>query len=131
MKQNAILIGMICALLCGSCSGFLEESDLRFLRALTYFHLVMQWGDVPVVTTELKTKEDIRAHTRRDPKGDVYHFIEEDLQAVIASELHGDVFDKNKQNSCPEILLTSPDYRLSHLTKGLFFSFSSARMKLL
>lgn len=48
---------------------------MYFLRALTYFHLVMQFGDVPVVTKELKTKEEIQEHTARDPKSKVYELI--------------------------------------------------------
>jgi hypothetical protein len=63
------------------------KAEMWFLRALTYFHLVVQWGDVPVVTKELKTKEEIWEHTKRDPKAEVYRLIEEDLRAVIGSEL--------------------------------------------
>lgn len=27
------------------------EAEIRFLRALTYFHLVTEWGDVPLILT--------------------------------------------------------------------------------
>jgi hypothetical protein len=61
--------------------------EMRFLRALSYFNLVVQFGDVPIVTRELKTKEEIREHTRRSPKSEVYELIESDLTAVIAGSL--------------------------------------------
>lgn len=63
------------------------KGEMYFLRALTYFHLVMQFGDVPVVTKELKTKEEIQEHTARDPKEDVYSLIFSDLNNVIDSPL--------------------------------------------
>ena len=63
------------------------KAEMQFLRALSYFHLVVQFGDVPVVTKELKTVEEIRAHTKRDPKSEAYNLIEEDLTAVINSSL--------------------------------------------
>lgn len=145
------------------------KGQMYFLRALSYFHLVVQWGDVPIVTKELKTKDEIWAHTKRDPKSEVYNLIENDLKATIESGLpdlqpvsgtgraskaaahallgkvlltkamdidftsekaknlqsakenlvsawslkpfnslsdipYGDIFDKKKQNDCPEIL---------------------------
>ena len=63
------------------------KAEMYFLRALTYFHLVMQFGDVPVVTKELKTKEEIQAHTARDPKSKVYDLIINDLIKVTESPL--------------------------------------------
>ena len=63
------------------------KAEMYFLRALTYFHLVMQFGDVPVVTTELKTKEEIQEHTARDPKSLVYNQIIDDLTKVTESPL--------------------------------------------
>lgn len=63
------------------------RAQMHFLRALSYFHLVLQWGDVPVVTMELKTKDEILAHTKRDPKAEVYALIESDLNTAIESSL--------------------------------------------
>jgi hypothetical protein len=63
------------------------KAEMFFLRALAYFNLVVQWGDVPIVTTELKTLDEIWAHTKRDPKGEVYNLIKSDLSAVISSSL--------------------------------------------
>lgn len=74
--------------------SFKNESDknsikaqMYFLRALSYYHLVVQWGDVPIVTKELKTKDEIWEHTKRDPKADVYSLIESDLKATTESSL--------------------------------------------
>jgi hypothetical protein len=63
------------------------KAEMQFLRALAYFNLVVQWGDVPLVTSELKTLDEIWAHTKRDPKSEVYKLIENDLAAVIGSIL--------------------------------------------
>ena len=60
---------------------------MYFLRGLTYFHLVLQSGDVPIVTKELKTKDEIQKHTARQPKSEVYALIISDLTQVIHSEL--------------------------------------------
>lgn len=63
------------------------KAEMHFLRALSYYHLVIQWGDVPIVTKELKTKDEIWAHTKRDPKAQVYTLIEGDLRFAIESKL--------------------------------------------
>jgi hypothetical protein len=63
------------------------KAEMHFLRALAYFNLVVQWGDVPLVTTELKTLDEIKSHTQRDPKSEVYHLIQSDLTTVINSSL--------------------------------------------
>ena len=47
------------------------EAEIRFLRALTYFHLVTEWGDVPLILTELKTKDEVQANNYRRPKSEV------------------------------------------------------------
>lgn len=62
-------------------------AEMHFLRGLTYAHLVFQFGDVPIVTKPLRTKDEIWAHTKRDPKSEVYELIISDLEAVINSEL--------------------------------------------
>lgn len=63
------------------------KAEMLFLRTLAYFNLVVQWGDAPIVTTELKTLDEIRNHTKRDPKSEVYNLIKNDLTVVIGSSL--------------------------------------------
>lgn len=74
--------------------SFKNESDrnkviaeMHFLRGLTYAHLVFQFGDVPIVTKPLRTKNEIWEHTKRDPKGEVYKLIVSDLEVALQSEL--------------------------------------------
>ncbi len=45
------------------------EAEVRFLRALSYYYLVAQWGDVPCITRTFATKDEVQAATKRDPKG--------------------------------------------------------------
>jgi hypothetical protein len=61
--------------------------EMRFLRALTYFYLVQDFGEVPIVTKELKTKEEVQEHLYRQPKSEVYNLIISDLKAVIDGSL--------------------------------------------
>lgn len=63
------------------------EAEIRFLRALTYFHLVTEWGDVPLILTELKTKDEVHANNYRRPKSEVYKAIFQDLDYVLDSPL--------------------------------------------
>lgn len=63
------------------------EAELRFLRALTYFHLVTEWGDVPLVLEDLTTKDEVQANNYRRPKKLVYQAIFADLEFVTASPL--------------------------------------------
>ncbi|MDR2953469.1 MAG: RagB/SusD family nutrient uptake outer membrane protein, partial [Prevotella sp.] len=62
-------------------------AEMHFLRGLTYAHLVFQFGDVPIVTIPLRTKGEIWAHTKRDPKAQVYDLIISDLQITVNSKL--------------------------------------------
>lgn len=62
-------------------------AEMHFLRGLSYSHLVFQFGDVPIVTKPLRTKNEIWEHTKRDPKALVYDLIISDLQVAIDSEL--------------------------------------------
>lgn len=62
-------------------------AEMHFLRALTYAHLVFQFGDIPIVTKPLRTKNEIWDHTKRDPKAQVYNLIVSDLTVVQQSEL--------------------------------------------
>lgn len=61
------------------------EAEVRFLRALTYFYLVTEWGDVPLILTDLSTKDEVAAANRRAPKQQVYQAIFDDLEFVTGS----------------------------------------------
>ena len=63
------------------------EAEAKFLRALTYYYLVTEWGDVPLVLTNLTTPEEVKAHDYRSPKADVYQAIYDDLATVTSSPL--------------------------------------------
>ncbi|MVT08036.1 RagB/SusD family nutrient uptake outer membrane protein [Chitinophaga tropicalis] len=63
------------------------KAEVKFLRALIYFHLVRKWGDVPLVTKQLSTTADISANTFRTKDTAVYSQIIADLQDVLASPL--------------------------------------------
>lgn len=63
------------------------EADVRFLRALSYYYLVAQWGDVPCITRTFSTKDEVQAATRRDPKAEIYRVIADDLDYVLGSPL--------------------------------------------
>ena len=54
--------------------------EAKFLRALTYFHLVSFFGDVPLVLTEITNAA--QAKLPRTPKAQVYAQIIADLQAA-------------------------------------------------
>lgn len=63
------------------------EAEARFIRALTYFHLVTEWGDVPLVLKRLETKDEVEANNYRRPKREVYQAIFDDLDYVLQSPL--------------------------------------------
>lgn len=63
------------------------EADVRFLRALSYYYLVAQWGDVPCITRIFSSKDEVQAATKRDPKSSVYQVIFDDLNYVLDSPL--------------------------------------------
>lgn len=54
-------------------------AEAKFLRALMYFHLVREWGDVPLVTRQLTTADDVAASTFREKQATVYAQIVSDL----------------------------------------------------
>jgi hypothetical protein len=62
-------------------------AEAKFLRALIYFHLVRKWGDVPLVTKQLATVEEVTANTFREKKEKVYEQMVADLKEVINSTL--------------------------------------------
>jgi hypothetical protein len=54
--------------------------EAKFLRALHYFHIVRNWGDVPLVLT----MNDADIFKTRTPAADVYAQIEKDLKEAEA-----------------------------------------------
>lgn len=56
----------------------IRKGEVRFLRALTYFNIVRLWGDIPLITDEIKNIEDVYGHVRK-PVEEVYELIFEDL----------------------------------------------------
>ena len=58
------------------------SAEAKFLRALTYFHLVRLWGDVPLVTRQLSSTE-VAANTFREKQETVYGQIVADLKDVV------------------------------------------------
>jgi hypothetical protein len=58
------------------------STEAKFLRALTYFHLVRLWGDVPLVTRQLSSTE-VAANTFREKQETVYAQIVADLKDVV------------------------------------------------
>ncbi len=62
-------------------------AELKFIRALMYFNLVSEFGDVPLVTERLTSTEQVAALTVRVKQEDVYAQIISDLKDVIASNL--------------------------------------------
>lgn len=63
------------------------EAEARFLRALAYYWLVTEWGDVPLVLKELESTEEVRANNYRRPKAEIYQAIFDDLKYVTESPL--------------------------------------------
>lgn len=60
-------------------------AEAKFLRALMYFHLVRLWGDVPLVTKQLITADDVAASTFREKQATVYAQIVADLNDVVSN----------------------------------------------
>jgi hypothetical protein len=54
--------------------------EASFIRALTYFHLVRLFGDVPLVTQVITVPESYQLG--RNPVNDVYEFIIDDLKVA-------------------------------------------------
>lgn len=57
------------------------KGEAKFLRAFGYFNLVRLFGDVPIVTKDFKSPEEIQAaDMSRQPAAQVYQLIISDLQ---------------------------------------------------
>ncbi len=61
------------------------EGEARFIRALCYYTLVCDWGDVPVVLAKLESLAEVKAANFRKPKADVYQAIYDDCEWVISN----------------------------------------------
>lgn len=74
------------------------NAEVKFIRALIYFHLVRKWGDVPLVTKQLNSTDDVIANTFREKKEKVYEQIVADLKEAVASGLpnHQPVSEKGR-----------------------------------
>lgn len=55
------------------------EAEVKFLRALYYFHLVKNFGDVPLVLTKVETLEEAFSLNKRTPQNLIYEQIISDL----------------------------------------------------
>lgn len=62
-------------------------AEVKFIRALIYFHLVRKWGDVPLVTSQLASNDEVLANTARQPQATVYAQIVTDLKDALTSTL--------------------------------------------
>lgn len=62
-------------------------AELKFIRALMYFNLVREFGNVPLTTEKLSTIEQTTALTYREKKEKVYAQIVADLKDVVGSNL--------------------------------------------
>lgn len=71
-------------------------AETKFIRAMIYFHLVRKWGDVPLVTKQLTTLEEVKTYTFREKKEKVYEQIVADLKDVVNSELPNQQTGANK-----------------------------------
>lgn len=62
-------------------------AELKFVRALMYFNLVSEFGDVPLVTERLTSTEQVNALTFREKQEKVYAQIISDLKDAATSNL--------------------------------------------
>lgn len=62
-------------------------AELKFIRALMYFNLVREFGDVPLVTERLSSNDQVMALTFRAKRETVYAQIVADLKDVVSSNL--------------------------------------------
>ncbi|TWR24735.1 RagB/SusD family nutrient uptake outer membrane protein [Mucilaginibacter pallidiroseus] len=63
------------------------KAEAEFLRAVEYFQLVRTWGDVPLVTKQLKSTDEVTANTFREKQAVVYQQIIADLKDALNSNL--------------------------------------------
>ncbi|WPU91205.1 RagB/SusD family nutrient uptake outer membrane protein [Mucilaginibacter sabulilitoris] len=63
------------------------KAEAEFIRALIYFHMVREWGDVPLVTKQFTDPDEVTANTGRNPQAAVYAQIITDLKDAVNSPL--------------------------------------------
>ncbi|WP_172333460.1 RagB/SusD family nutrient uptake outer membrane protein [Mucilaginibacter sp. SG564] len=63
------------------------KAEAEFIRALIYFHMVREWGDVPLVTKQFTDLNEVAASTARNPQIAVYAQIVADLKDAQSSPL--------------------------------------------
>lgn len=85
-RANQVLAGMEAVTFAKPETKTQFQAEVKFIRALAYFHLVRKWGDVPLVTKPL-TSDEVSANTFREKKETVYAQIVADLTDVVASPL--------------------------------------------
>src|SRR4051812_16984679 len=62
-------------------------AECKFIRALLYFHLVREFGGVPLVTSRLTSTQQLADITYRASAEDIYAQIVQDLTDVVNSNL--------------------------------------------
>jgi tetratricopeptide (TPR) repeat protein len=89
--------------------------EALFLRALYYFNLVRQFGDVPLVTTSISAQDAV--NIKRAPVNAVYEQIINDLKEAVGrlekavdSEENGRVNETAAQALLGKVYLTLKDY---------------------
>ena len=63
------------------------RAEAETIRALIYFHMVREFGDIPLVTTQPTTTDQINALTFRAPQATVYNQIVTDLKDAVNSPM--------------------------------------------
>ncbi|PVH26617.1 RagB/SusD family nutrient uptake outer membrane protein [Sphingobacterium corticibacter] len=62
-------------------------AEAKFLRALMYFHMVRKFGDLPLSTVEITTKQQASELAFRQPESVIYTQIVKDLTEALDSNL--------------------------------------------
>lgn len=62
-------------------------AEVKYIRALMYFHLVREFGGVPLVTERLSNIEQVNAITFRETRENIFAQIVKDLTDVVNSNL--------------------------------------------
>lgn len=63
------------------------KAETKFLRALLYFHMVRKFGDIPLSTKMLTSKEEVAEVAFREKETVIYQQIVQDLTDGLASNL--------------------------------------------
>lgn len=63
------------------------KAEAKFVRALLYFHMVRKFGDIPLSTEEVTSKEQANEVAFRQKEDVVYAQIVKDLTEALASDL--------------------------------------------